>query len=167
VKIKNNHAAAALALLVSIMSIWNFSAGAAMSTVQVKVTVVAPPPCIINGDKTIDVDFGTNVITKNVDGINYLRLVDYSLECNGNFSNAMKLMVMGNQTFFDTSALQTNIADFGIALRANGQPLTTNNWVQFTYPDKPVLQAVPVKKAGATLTGGEFNAGATLMVAYQ
>jgi len=79
----------------------------------------------------------------------------------------MKLMVMGNQTFFDTSALQTNIADFGIALRANGQPLTINNWVQFTYPDKPVLQAVPVKKAGATLTGGEFNAGATLMVAYQ
>ncbi|PIJ52509.1 exotoxin [Erwinia sp. OLMDLW33] len=149
------------------MSIWNFSAGAAMSTVQVKVTVVAPPPCIINGDKTIDVDFGTNVITKNVDGINYLRLVDYSLECNGKFSNAMKLMVMGNQTFFDTSALQTNIADFGIALRANGQPLTINNWVQFTYPDKPVLQAVPVKKAGATLTGGEFNAGATLMVAYQ
>lgn len=137
------------------------------ATVQVKVTVIAPPPCAINGDRVIDVDFGSDVVTSKVDGVNYLRAVDYSLDCQGGSSNAMKLQVQGTPTAFDSSALQTNVADFGIALRANGQLLVINDWVKFTYPQKPLLQAVPVKRAGATLAGGDFSAGATLMVAYQ
>lgn len=140
-------------------------AGTAM--VQIKVTVIAAPPCTINGDRVIDVDFGSDVVTSKVDGVNYLRAVDYSLDCQGGSSNAMKLQVQGTPTAFDSSALQTNVVDFGIALRANGQPLVINDWVKFTYPQKPLLQAVPVKKVGATLAGGDFSAGATLMVAYQ
>jgi type 1 fimbria pilin len=77
------------------------------------------------------------------------------------------MKIKGNQTAFDNTALQTNITDFGVALRANGLPLKINDWVNFTYPDKPVFQAVPVKKAGVTLKGGDFIAGATLMVEYQ
>ncbi|HEJ0329746.1 fimbrial protein [Serratia marcescens] len=136
------------------------------TSVTVKVTVVAPPPCVINGDRTIDVDFG-NVNTTDVDGQNHLTTVDYTLECESGSSNAMKMAIMGSPTAFDGSALQTNITDFGIALKANGMPLTINNWLNFTYPDKPVLQAVPVKRNGVTLKGGEFSAGATMMVNYQ
>lgn len=142
-------------------------AAAASSTVTIKVTVVAPPPCIINGDQVIDVDFGSDVVTRRVDGVNYLKAVDYSLECKNDTRNAMKMKIQGNATAFDSSALQTNMADLGIALKANGSALTVNDWVNFTYPDKPVLQAVPVKRAGSTLNGGGFSAGATLMVAYQ
>ncbi len=138
----------------------------AATTVTVKVTVVAAPPCTINGDRVIEVDFG-DVIVPRVDGRQYLKMVDYSLECKGQLSNAMKLAVQGNPTAFDNTALQTNVADFGIALRANGQPLAINSWMNFTYPSKPTLQAVPVKRAGADLPGGEFSAAATLMVLYQ
>jgi hypothetical protein len=139
----------------------------AATTVTVKVRVVAPPPCVINGDKVIDVDFGSNVVTTKVDGVNNLQTLNYTLECQNYTSNAMKLQVKGTPMAFDGSALQTNVADFGIALRADGQPLMINKWLNFTYPSKPVLQAVPVKKAGATLNSGSFSAGATLMVDYQ
>ncbi|WP_368734406.1 fimbrial protein, partial [Enterobacter cloacae] len=84
------------------------------------------------------------VNTTDVDGQNHLTTVDYTLECESGSSNAMKMAIMGSPTAFDGSALQTNITDFGIALKANGMPLTINNWLNFTYPDKPVLQAVPV-----------------------
>lgn len=150
-----------------VLSLSALRAVADSAMVTIKVTVVAPPPCIINGDQVIDVDFGSDVVTRRVDGVNYLKTVDYSLVCNGNISNAMKLQIQGATTAFDRSALQTNMADLGVALKANGSALTVNDWVNFTYPNKPVLQAVPVKRAGSTLNGGDFSAGATLMVDYQ
>ncbi|CAO95310.1 fimbrial protein [Erwinia tasmaniensis] len=166
-KIKETWAVAPRVTLAAVVLFLAFSASAVTSTVEVKVTVVAPPPCTINDNQSIDVDFGSNIIANKVDGSEYLKTVEYNLDCQNGPSNAMKLSIRGNSTTFNTSALQTNINDFGIALRANGQPLVINDWIKFTYPDKPVLQAVPVKKAGATLTGGDFSAGATLMVYYQ
>jgi type 1 fimbria pilin len=150
-----------------ILSLYALKAVADTALVTIKVSVIAPLPCVINGDQTIDVDFGSELLTTKIDGVNYLKTVDYSLECKDNTSNAMKLQVQGSATPFNRSALQTNMADLGVALTANGSALTINDWVNFTYPDKPVLQAVPVKRAGSTLSGGDFSAGATLMVAYQ
>lgn len=163
VKLRKKVCSGGLAGLLVFAPLWAFAA----TTVTVKVTVVAPPPCIINEDQPIDVDFGSELLTTKIDGNNYIKTVDYSLECQNNTSNAMKLQVQGSATTFDSSALQTNMADLGVALKANGTALTINNWVNFTYPDKPVLQAVPVKRAGSTLNGGDFVAAATLMVAYQ
>ncbi|RJF53920.1 fimbrial protein [Serratia inhibens] len=153
--------------LSAVMLLSAVKAVADTAIVTIKVTVIVPPPCIINGDRVIDVDFGSDVVTSRVDGTNYLKTVDYTLVCQGNTSNAMKLQIQGIPTAFDSSALQTNMADLGIALKANGSALTVNDWVNFTYPNKPLLQAVPVKKAGVTLTGGDFSAGATLLVHYQ
>ncbi|MBU5412427.1 fimbrial protein [Serratia ureilytica] len=152
-----------LASLLVLIPMWT----SAVTTVTVKVTVVAAPPCIINDDQAIDVDFGSELLTTKIDGSNYIKTVDYTLECKDNTSNAMKMQVQGSATTFDSSALQTNMTDLGVALKANGTALTINNWMNFTYPGKPVLQAVPVKRAGSTLSGGDFVAAATLMVAYQ
>ncbi|MFP2166578.1 fimbrial protein [Enterobacter ludwigii] len=132
----------------------------------VKVTVVEKPPCTINGDRIIEVDFG-DVIVPRVDGNHYMKEINYSLECKGQLSNAMKLTIQGNPTAFDNTALKTNVDDFGIAMRVNGQPLAINSSINFVYPNKPVLQAVPVKRAGVDLPGGEFSAGASLIVYYQ
>ncbi|WP_261467571.1 fimbrial protein [Serratia fonticola] len=138
----------------------------AVTTITVKVTVMPTPPCVINDDKVIEVDFG-EVVAPQVDGVQYQRTVNYTLECEADAPNAMKLQVQGSPTTFDPSALRTNFANFGVALRVNGQPLVLNDWVDFTYPQTPLLQAVPVKKAGVTLPGGNFSAGATLMLSYQ
>lgn len=135
------------------------------ATVTVRVTVVAPPPCVINNDRVIEVGFG-DVIAARVDGSEYLQEINYSLECKAQ-NNAMRLSIQGSPTTFNNTALQTNVPDFGIAIRANGQPQAINSWINFTYPNKPALQAVPVKRTGVILSGGDFSAGATLMVNYQ
>lgn len=138
----------------------------AATTVTVKVTVVAPPPCIINDDRPIVVEFG-DVLTTRVDGSNYRLPVNYTLNCKDALSNAMKLQVQGVGAGFDGTVLQTNKAGLGIELQQGDAKLPVNSWLNFTYPSKPELWVVPVKQNGATLTGGEFTAGATMKVDYQ
>jgi type 1 fimbria pilin len=146
-------------------------AHAADSTISVEVTVVAPLPCVINGGQTIEVDFGNDVVTKQVDGRNYRRPIPYTVQCTGNTTNAMTLQMQGNGagTGFQLNALRTNNPDLGIALYSdNGNnPLQLNNPIQFTYPAIPTLSAAPVKRSGGTLKAGTFSAGATIKVEYQ
>lgn len=139
-------------------------AGAA-TTVTVKVRVVAVP-CIINDDRVIEVEFG-DVMTTRIDGNSYRVPVNYSLSCPEVLSNAMKLRVWGNAAAFDDTALQTDKVGLGIELRQVNGKLAANRWLNFTYPAKPELWAVPVRQGGTRLTGGEFTASATLQVEYQ
>lgn len=136
------------------------------STVTIKVTVLVPPPCIINNDRPIEVVFG-DVITTRVDGNNYRMPVNYTLLCTDASPNALKLQIQGNGAPFDNTLLQTDKTGLGIELQRQGGRLAVNSWVNFTYPNKPLLWAVPVKQSGATLTGGEFSASATMKVDYQ
>lgn len=151
--------------LAGILVIAPLMTGAVTSTVTVQVTVLEPP-CVINDDRPIEVDFG-EVMTTRVDGVNYRRPVDYTLLCSKAFSNAIKLQVQGNGASFDRTVLHTNKAGLGIGLRHGDNKLPVNNWLNFTYPNAPALWAVPVRQSGATLKGGEFTASATLQVAYQ
>lgn len=145
------------------MALFNPVTQAATSNIYISVTVVDKPACTVNNNQTINVDFGDDLFTNRVDGSNYIK----TLDCKNNVRNAMKMKIVGSATAFDGSALQTNKTDLGVALRAEGRPLLINSWLNFTYPAQPLLQAVPVKRAGSTLTAGGFSAGATLMVDYQ
>jgi type 1 fimbria pilin len=140
---------------------------ATTATITVKVTIVAPPPCVINGNNLIEVNFGNDVMTTRVDGSYKKMPVAYNIECKNAPNNAMKIQISGNAAGFDSDVLQTNKGDLGIALISNGSRLPVNSWLNFTYPNTPQLEAVPVKQAGATLTGGAFSAGATMKVEYQ
>ncbi|WP_148875255.1 fimbrial protein [Serratia marcescens] len=130
-------------------------------------TVTAPMPCVINGKQTIETHFGDDLITTRVDGNNYLKELSYTLVCNGNSKNALRMKVQGDATGFNQHALQTSLRDLGVELRANGQPLAINAWFSFTYPDKPTLQAVPVKRVGQGLPAGTFSVNAAMLVDYQ
>lgn len=139
---------------------------AATAPIYISGTITSKPQCVINGNQTIRVEFGNDLLTTKVDGSNYIRQVDYTLECSNNSKNAMKMKVVGTAASFNNSAIQSNRTNLAIALRANGSPLTIGSWLNFTYPNKPLLQAVPVKGSG-TLSAGAFSAAATLMVDYQ
>lgn len=138
----------------------------AVTTVTVKVTVMAPPPCVINGDRPIEVDFD-EVVTTRVDGYNYMREVPYSVQCTGATSNDMVMRIQGEGAGFGTNVLGTNQANLGIALLNNDKPQPLNSAIKFTYPDTPKLKAVPVKFPGSTLKAAVFSAGATMKVDYQ
>ncbi|AZF11774.1 Minor fimbrial subunit StfE [Pseudomonas sp. R2-37-08W] len=139
----------------------------AETSLTIRAVIIAPPPCVINGGSTLDVPFGNDLQTSRVDGVNYRRDVPYTVTCDSPFSNALTLELKGTVASFDSRVLSTRKADLGVRLFVNGADWPLNTAVNFTYPNFPVVQAVPVKRAGSTLTGGAFDAAATLVVDYQ
>lgn len=137
--------------------------------VLIKGTILTPPPCTINNNSPIDVDFGSAVDIGKIDGKNYLKPISYTLQCTGATSNSMRLSIQGTATDFDDgAALDAGHGGLGIELQQqDGQKLTLGSAVNFTWPDYPALQAVPVKKPGATLDTGEFSVGATMVIDWQ
>lgn len=142
-------------------------AGATKVTiVQITVTVVEPPKCVINENRPIEVDFG-QVVTTRIDGNNYRVPVTYGLDCKGSQGATLAMSVSGGVTGFDSAALRTSVDGLGIRLYADDQLLAVNSGAHnFDYPNMPALYAVPVKQADARLGGGEFTAAATLEVGY-
>jgi type 1 fimbria pilin len=135
--------------------------------VNIRGTVIIPPPCTINNNQTIRVDFGDEVMTTRIDGVNYKQAITYSLSCDIQKSNNLKMSIQGTVASFNSALLRTDKNGLGIALYRGTQPLNANTWFNYTYPSKPELYAVLVKQSGATLTGGEFTAAATLLIDYQ
>jgi len=136
--------------------------------VTIKGIILTPPPCTINNNVPIDVDFGNAVDISKVDGKNYLKDIRYTLECSGASSNRMKLSIAGTAASFDDgAALDAGHGGLGIELQHNGEKLALGRAVTFAWPELPALQAVPVKKAGATLETGEFSVGATMIVDWE
>ncbi|BEL87794.1 exotoxin [Serratia marcescens] len=142
-------------------------AAQAATTVSVKVTVLAPLPCVLNGNRPIEVNFGDEVLTTRIDGENYRTPVDYEFTCTKPEKNGMRLLLAGTGAGFDGKLLQTSVDGLGIAFLNNRSRIALNSWQTFTFPDMPTLEAVPVKQANAALPTGEFTASATLRVDYQ
>lgn len=151
----------------AVLALFGPQAQAGYSNIRVTVTIVGPPPCVINNNNLIEVNFGNDVMTTRIDGSYKKQPVSYSVECKNAPSNAMKVQIQGNGAGFDGEVLRTDKEGLGIALLRNGNPQPINSWINFTYPNLPQFEAVPVKQAGATLSGGKFTAGATMKVEYQ
>ncbi len=127
------------------------------------------PPCTINGGKAVEIDFGQVGVNK-VDGENYKQSFTLTYECEG-VSTDKLLRYLGAATAFDTTAVQTNIADFGIRLQHQRDGIVKPFEVGGTlaipsYLGSTQLIATPVKKNGATLQEGAFTAAATLQLEY-
>ena len=156
------------AILIGGGLLWALSQGVQAETnLTIRAVIIAPPPCVINSGSTLDVPFGNDLLTSRVDGVNYRRDVPYTVICDSPFNNAMKLELKGTGASFDSGVLVTRKPDLGVKLFVNGADWPLNTAVNFTHPNFPVVQAVPVKRAGSSLTGGAFDAAATLVVDYQ
>lgn len=130
-------------------------------------TLNEPPPCTIDAGNTIEVDFG-DVGVKRVDGVKYRQSVGYTINCGTDtLPWALKLSVNGTATTFDGSAVQTSIPALGIRVFQNSQPFVLNSPLEISLSSPPVLEVVPVKQPGATLTPARFTAVATLLAEYQ
>lgn len=129
--------------------------------------LVAPPVCTINNGNTITIDFKDVGVNK-VDGVNYRKPVNYTIECAGStLPWEMLLTVKGTATSFDPAAVQSSVADLGIHILQDGKAFNLNTPMVISPSAPPVLEAVPVKSLGSTLSSGSFNAAATLLAEYQ
>ena len=136
------------------------------STINVTVILTAPS-CTVNNNSILVVDFGSDVQTTLVDGSYKVRQVPYTLQCPAGAPTTMSIRIDGTGAAFDRNVLGTNISNFGIAILNGGTRLPINSAKEFTYPNWPKLYAVPVKRTGATLSGGVFSSIATMRVEYR
>ncbi|MDM3379284.1 fimbrial protein [Citrobacter sp. Cb003] len=129
--------------------------------------LIEAPPCVINENKMIKVNFGSDIMTTRIDGVNYKKPIDFGLDCSQAASNSQKLRIRGDTALFDNSVLYGNKTGLGIAIYNGSVKLPIDQWVNFTMPNVPSLSAVLVKQNGITLSGGPFSVLASLVVDYQ
>lgn len=151
--------------LVSTERVW------ADAEVTFRGTLIEAPPCVVNNNELITVSFGDEVMTTRVDGVNYRQAVPFTLDCSEALSVAQKIRITGATTNngFEREVLDgsTSINGLGIALYNGNVALAPGSWINFNWPNVPLLFAVPVKKSGETLSGGSFRVLASLVVDYQ
>ncbi len=139
----------------------------AMANLSFTGTLRVPPPCTINNGATIAIDFA-EMGTNRVDGTNYKKTLTYSISCTSSTMPwSMYLTVTGVATDFDPAAVKTDKDHLGIKILQNDLPFTLNTKVQITAANPPTLKVVPVKRPGATLGEGTFNAVAVLVAHHE
>ena len=135
-------------------------------------TLLARPTCTVS-DKggRMDVRFG-NINVNRIDGEQYRRAIPYQINCPGANTNTtwrMRLTLKGNPAGFDPNkALETSVPDLGIKVMFDGTALAPEQprLVQITPTAVPLLEAVPVKRAGGELPGIGFTASALLLAEF-
>ncbi|CRY55655.1 minor pili exported protein [Yersinia intermedia] len=143
-------------------------AGEAAENMNFYGTLVEPPSCSINNGGNIDVDFGDRVGVKKVDGVNYLQPLNYQITCDSSASvGMMTLEIVGFPADYDSAAVVTGVTDLAIQIKQDGVPFELNKPILISQFNPPQLEAVPVKRLGATLREGPFEATATLRVVHQ
>jgi type 1 fimbria pilin len=123
--------------------------------------------CKVNDSQYICVDFGRNLLASQIDGQHFMETLDYSLTCEDLTSNELELQFEGIAADFNDGYLATDKEGLGIKLHMNGEELPLNTWMPFSWPEVPVLQAVPVRNATTELDTGVFSASATIKIQYQ
>lgn len=122
--------------------------------------------CSVNGDAdTPTIEFG-DVRTDLIDGVKYSKPLPVKITCTGDTSSLdLKYQVKGDVSTFDNKSLKTNITGLGLkVLNATGTQLGINTWVTTSPGETLNLKVVPVKDGTTVLSGGEFNAIATLII---
>ncbi|UXL37119.1 fimbrial protein [Pseudomonas fragi] len=141
--------------------------GNAMANLTFEGTLIEPPPCTINSGASIVIDF-EKIGVRTIDGVNHRKPVNYTITCSpGTQAWEMVLKVTGTATPFESSAVQSSVTDLGVRLLKDGVPLALNTQVLINPAEPPMLEAVPVKKLGSSLSLGGFTAMATLLADYQ
>lgn len=130
-------------------------------------TIKESPLCVINNEQIITVDFGNEVVTTRVDGDRYKKEIQFTLNCDKDFSANQALRIKGVGAEFDPKALSSDTPNLAIAIYHDQVRYNLGEWLPFSYPKQPILYAVPIKKAGSHLSGGQFTALASLIVDYQ
>lgn len=125
-------------------------------------------PCTINNGEPIEVDFGDNLVIRNLDGVRYSKPIPYQIDCSA--AGIVRLSLKGISSSFDDSAFQTNLAGLGIRIvSARGIPVPwqISYIAQVDVLAPPVLIAVPVADPAQPPSPGAFTARATLLAEYQ
>ncbi|CAI0732302.1 fimbrial protein [Serratia fonticola] len=125
-------------------------------------------PCTINNGDPIEVDFGDNLVIRNLDGVRYSKPIPYQIDCSA--AGVVRLSFKGAPSSFDYAAIQTNLTGLGIRILLEGSvpfPWQNSTFANVNVQSPPVLTAVPVADPAQPPSPGAFTARATLLAEYQ
>ncbi|QCP59346.1 fimbrial protein [Pantoea sp. SO10] len=152
-----------LFILGLVMQSWGGYAQTDTAPLTVMINII-PPECTVNNGQQIDIDFGAQVVTTEIDGINYKQPIPANIDCKG-YVNTMRLKFQGVGSPFDGELLKTSNDALGIRfLRPDGHALPLNNWLDYSFFSVPALNAVLVKDNNQILLPGDFTATAMLVI---
>lgn len=138
------------------------------TTVTVSGTLVDAPECTINSNNNVLVDFGDNVITRNIDGVKYEEPMTVTLSCKSRVKDNMTLTIRATKDAgFGSGLVGTDTKGLGIQLKAAGKNIRTGDRISFIYPTVPKLSAVLVAQDNTSLRSGKFEGTGTLVINYQ
>lgn len=142
-------------------------------------TLIAPPPCKVDGSQPIEVYFGDRLSINKVNGIEYAKPLNYTLDCKDSSELGWKLVlsIYGSPSPFDNDVFKTtsleinkdNEDNLGIRIyQENGATIRPNEQIEILDSQNPPrLMAVPIKRAGSILVEGNFETLITLLAHYQ
>lgn len=137
------------------------------------------PPCQVNDDRVIEVDFG-DISAVSLSDANNHRKVTVPLTCNYTQGDAY-VKITGTRLGGNTNVLATNLKNFGIALyqgdgvttklilgdgQNNGQNAIGFPITQGLAGNTFTFTAVPFQDGNSGLTAGAFNASANMSISY-
>lgn len=168
-------------LLVAMFFIVSEPVQAAPTTINIT-GIITIPPCVVNNNSTISVDFGS-VDATSVDGTQNAKSTTVPVSCAYYANSVAKVLVSGTAMVgAGSNVLQTasgpNMASLGVALYQGiglTNPLQLNTYVSINdsgwtgnVPNSNfTFTSVPYKKAGGgTLVAGAFSATAQISITY-
>nr|EMD2764803.1 fimbrial protein [Enterobacter asburiae] len=126
-------------------------------------TVFLPPPCQINGDQSVNVEFG-DIRTDLIDGETYgIQTVPANITCDSTPSGQLQVRLNGVPDAKGSGILRTSVEGLGIRMMHDGVDFPLNTAVDVTQSGF-TLTAVPTTTDSKHLAAGEFTASATLVL---
>ncbi|MCT6591467.1 fimbrial protein [Pantoea dispersa] len=132
--------------------------------------IPVPIVCNINDGIEINVEFNhiaIETLSESVTSIVHSKDIPLQVRCNVTLNQEVNLRLVAGTTAFSDELIATNYPDLGIAVKHKGQllkPMGTSAVRLINGMASEVITVFPVKKKGQPLSGGEFNASATLLI---
>lgn len=134
---------------------------------NIKGTVVSPPPCTINDDVDIDVNFGNvSINTLNSSDEEGVK-IPLSIVCDSSVSKDVILSLVAVSSNFDNDFIGTDIPGLGIELKNDTTLLPPGGEIPITWGHDVILTARVKKDPSEDVVAGDFMASSTLMVSYE
>lgn len=137
------------------------------TSITVTGMLVDAPECTINGNNTVDVNFGDTIYISRINTESYRTQVRYDVTCATPVRNALTITIVGQHAEFGSGLIKTDREGLGIQLYEGNRRLAAGEAINFTWPDFPVLYADLVANDGAILHSGDFIGSGSMVISYQ
>ncbi|MHC8339468.1 fimbrial protein [Pseudomonas sp. HLT2-19-2] len=151
--------------LSSLAWLWDVGPVHSATIVSISGTIQANPSCVLNNNQNIVISFGNAVRTEEINGINYMQPVLFSIACKNLKTNTVRLQIKGVADDHNSSTLQTSIPGLGLAFYSARRFVGVNTWFDVDHRDVR-LEVAPFKLVTGAISDGYFDARATLLVDF-